>query len=634
MSKLFPQTSEIIFNNPTNPLSFCESFVYEPSNIEEENLGYLYIVGQVITYQQNRSQAAYLLNLIATETSRNFFKKIKKSPKEALENTLTHINQIINKSAQDNKLSWLKDINLTVLLFNPKNQLLSFSSTGKIELLLWRKGKLVDIGKDFTSEFSQTEQAKLFENVANGRMNPQDRLLVSAPPLSDMLSLQKIKNALDKSQYQPNSAFKNILNIKEDNDLALVFLTTSSQPTKADPREKTKPEDEKTSQPINEISIKEKSKKNLQLNQYVLKIKNISLKIFKVLRKVSLATFQISKQSFDKINKEKLLALKNLKNKDKKINRKDLLVKIKRIFKKIPKKYLYILVGILLLALLLTFLLSWDQKSIEEIPETFSTTDQIVKEPLQLVDLKKRTLSFNGKNMFAQEGNLIFFDETSLFKFNLAQKTGTFIFPPLEKDEKLLYQAALEDNFVYISSNQRIAIFDPVEETFNLEKLTGIEEEKILDLATYGNNIYLLCKSGKIFKYANLNFSQAITWLEKHEDFGEQFISFAIDGSIYILEKGGLIYKYMRGEQVEDFLITIKGEIKQSDKIITSPDFKNIYIMASFQNKIHIFNRETQILIKSLTNPEWQNMTNIYIDKDEKNIYLLADSKTYKIKIP
>ena len=38
MSEFYPKASEIVLNSAKNTESFCETFVYEPENIEEEKV--------------------------------------------------------------------------------------------------------------------------------------------------------------------------------------------------------------------------------------------------------------------------------------------------------------------------------------------------------------------------------------------------------------------------------------------------------------------------------------------------------------------------------------------------------------------------------------------------------------------
>ena len=91
-----PQVLEVVSNADNNKQSVCETFVYEPTNVEEEKLGYLYIVGEAVSNEQNKAQIVTFLNFIASKTSQIFYKRTNLSSKEAIERTLKDVNKDIN----------------------------------------------------------------------------------------------------------------------------------------------------------------------------------------------------------------------------------------------------------------------------------------------------------------------------------------------------------------------------------------------------------------------------------------------------------------------------------------------------------------------------------------------------------
>jgi len=58
----------------------------------------------------------------------------------------------------------------------------------------------------------------------------------------------------------------------------------------------------------------------------------------------------------------------------------------------------------------------------------------------------------------------------------------------------------------------------------------------------------------------------------------------AIDGSIYILQKNGLIYKYFKGKKVEEIKISLTEPLAGENKLFTGIDFQNLYV-SDFKNK-------------------------------------------------
>ncbi len=184
--KIKVNLKEIVFSNEEGR-SFCDIFVYEPENIEEQALGNLYIVGEIVNFSENSS---YLINLLASISKKEFYSNSKKSTMESLEASLHKINSTLSDLAEQGNVDWIGNLNMTHCAY--KNGELHFSQTGKIKTILIRDGQITDIGKNITNK-EKPHPFKTFANIANGELESGDLVLFATPELFNVFSTEKLR---------------------------------------------------------------------------------------------------------------------------------------------------------------------------------------------------------------------------------------------------------------------------------------------------------------------------------------------------------------------------------------------------------------------------------------------------------
>ncbi|MCK4592325.1 hypothetical protein KAT63_02695 [Candidatus Parcubacteria bacterium] len=184
--KIKVNLKEIVFSNEEGK-SFCDIFVYEPENIEEQSLGNLYIVGEIVNFSENSS---YLINLLASIAKKEFYSNSKKSTMEGLEASLHKINSTLSDLAEQGNVDWIGNLNMTYCAY--KNGELHLSQAGKIKTVLIRDGQITDIGKNITNE-EKPHPFKTFTNIANGELENGDLVLFATPELFNVFSMDKLK---------------------------------------------------------------------------------------------------------------------------------------------------------------------------------------------------------------------------------------------------------------------------------------------------------------------------------------------------------------------------------------------------------------------------------------------------------
>lgn len=184
--KIEIKVREIVFSGEEDK-SFCDVFVYEPENIDEQMLGNLYIIGEVVNLSESSS---YLVNLLASIIKKEFYLNTKRTVIEALEASLHKANAILSDLAEQGNVDWVGNLNMICAVYS-KNEL-HLSQAGEVKTLLMRNGQITDIGKNITKE-ERTHPFKTFANIASGELEVDDLALFATPKFFNIFSLEKLK---------------------------------------------------------------------------------------------------------------------------------------------------------------------------------------------------------------------------------------------------------------------------------------------------------------------------------------------------------------------------------------------------------------------------------------------------------
>ena len=195
--KIKVDLKEIVFSSEKGK-SFCDIFVYEPENIEEQLLGNLYIVGEIVNFSENSS---YLINLLVSIAKKEFYSNSNsgKSTMESLESSLHKVNSTLSKLAEQGNVDWIGNLNMTFCAY--KNNELHLSQTGKIKTILLRDEQVTDIGKNITNE-EKPHPFKTFANIANGELENGDLVLFATPELFEIFPIEKLKQLAFSSSFE------------------------------------------------------------------------------------------------------------------------------------------------------------------------------------------------------------------------------------------------------------------------------------------------------------------------------------------------------------------------------------------------------------------------------------------------
>ncbi len=203
-----------------------------------------------------------------------------------------------------------------------------------------------------------------------------------------------------------------------------------------------------------------------------------------------------------------------------------------------------------------------------------------------------------------------------------------------------------DDNLIGYDQNQGLATFNTIDNKLIPLKInrshstTGIE-----DLFVYGRYVYLLePTNNQIYKYSKTidGFGKEEAWIQDGTNIVGA-LSLTIDGSVYILKGNGQILKFYKNKQVEEFTpdsiqpaLSIQDPNivngREKTKIFTDPDKTYLYLLDGQTKRLIILTKQGK-LVKQITSPQFEDLKDFIISKNETRAWLLAGTKIFEIQI-
>ena len=176
---------EIVYSQDEEK-SFGDIFVYEPENIDERNLGNLFIIGELKDLPRNSS---YVVNLLASKVKKEFYSNTKRSAEESLEAALSIANQTLSELADQGNGEYVGKLSMVCGTYMENKFFMS--QVGKIRSLLVRDGQLLEIIKE--EDGKHASPRRTFNNIASGELADGDFVLFATAGLFNIFSLEKLR---------------------------------------------------------------------------------------------------------------------------------------------------------------------------------------------------------------------------------------------------------------------------------------------------------------------------------------------------------------------------------------------------------------------------------------------------------
>lgn len=587
----------------------AEIFSFRPENIEKEKRGNLFLLGKIGETLSRSEASYYLLNSIAAILKKEYYSPLHPQSLRSFEAALKKINTLL-LTVQPDVMQSLEATALAVT-----GDQVTFSSLGGCEVLLLRGERLFRLAKPHSKE------KKLFLHVTKGKIKTNDKLFVGTSDLSEWLknssfNSRLIKRTLDRVQEYMSQERRDrkdtrslaLLSIAINAPLGLAPLHQEEGSMQEVPHPIAQPMENVLPLPTRFTPIPSTTSSALT------SLKRYYLHYWHGKQPVSQFAAALHKVTVLVKNKFPLLQ-KNYYLNSKPSLRSPLGIGIS------------VLVGIALI---------WGVSIL------FSSTSSTLK-----TDETAGFLAQNQRTLFS-------FPSEFPLSYALATPQAMYVIA----DQKLSLVNVKEnklDSFLSLEGEIKGVASSP-DSLFIVEKLSGkqwqiitvnaqarsvkkdlltwpLDTDLVKDIRYYEGNLYMAEKfSHQIVKYKVGQFSKPALWISSKNlsQIGSP-ISFAIDGSVYLLQEDSMEIIQLRGGEI-DHVIPLPSSIQPS-YIETSTGLDRIYLFNGAKGELAMMDKESKTLIKTFSHKSLIGLKTITINEADQTLTVLNTKGIFVISI-
>lgn len=192
-----------------------------------------------------------------------------------------------------------------------------------------------------------------------------------------------------------------------------------------------------------------------------------------------------------------------------------------------------------------------------------------------------------------------------------------------------------KNSLIFITKSNQAAEFNiDLGEIEEVDIAFNKTDQEITDLVLYNDRLYILdSKNNQIYKHTRTisGYSKGLTWVKEDEFDLSKSISLAIDGEIFALNNDGSINKFLNGYFRDFNLQQPSNPATSPTKIFTKIDYRFIYILDPENNRLLVFDKQVGEFVNQYVSDKFSDMKDIYVDEENKKIFLLCGSKLYGI---
>ncbi|EKE19043.1 MAG: hypothetical protein ACD_9C00158G0007 [uncultured bacterium] len=180
--------SPVLVVNNSSLKPYVELFEYSPENIYQQPLGSLVGFFEIKDYSE---ESAYIVNFLTSVLKKEYYINPKRPVTESLDSALHKVNMALSELVKHGNVEWLGKINAAICVLEKNNA--HFSVSGNAKIFLYRNQALSEISEDLASDSLEPHPLKTFVNVSSGRLEKNDRLLITSEDIFHILPVTEIK---------------------------------------------------------------------------------------------------------------------------------------------------------------------------------------------------------------------------------------------------------------------------------------------------------------------------------------------------------------------------------------------------------------------------------------------------------
>lgn len=234
-----------------------------------------------------------------------------------------------------------------------------------------------------------------------------------------------------------------------------------------------------------------------------------------------------------------------------------------------------------------------------------------------------------GKDLGLYEDNLLIFDkdEGVVLSFDIKTKAGKILAAGL-KEADFIGQT---ETWGFAVSQKKI--FGAELTSDKWKELKTKDWQEVVDVLGFSGSLYLLDRKAEILKYVVLDkgLADKKNYLKSKADFSES-VSFAIDGSVWVMDKNGQVSKFTQGEIDSFTIMGLDKPFNQPETLYTNENLDNLYILDKNNTRVVVIAKSGEYQAQYV----WGGIAGVddlVVSEELGKILLLAREKIYEITL-
>ena len=215
---LEPSFKDILVCKDKDSRPYMEIFAQEPENISQQGLGILF---GILEINDNSEDSSYIVNYLISIIKKEYFFNPKRGPVESFEAALHKTNLALAKLAEHGQVSWIGKLNAVCAVVE-KNSI-HLAATGTASAFLVRAKSLVNISESQDSE-ENSNPLKTFQEVISGRLENDDKVIITTESLFNIFSLEELKRSAIKFSREEFTRFLHTALVNELDRAAVLVI--------------------------------------------------------------------------------------------------------------------------------------------------------------------------------------------------------------------------------------------------------------------------------------------------------------------------------------------------------------------------------------------------------------------------
>jgi len=194
MPKAKAEVDQLLIFDPDKSRSTTHIFISRPTPLEEKNLGRLFAICEIDSGEKINQE---IINIIQQELKNHFYYSEETNVESAFENALSKTNQALHHIISEGITNWLDKFNIIIAVLHGTR--IYLAHIGRIHAFLIHRDKIIDIIAKTSQPRAKINPLKIFSNIIEGNLNPEDQLLFCTTSILDYFSQEKLKRVISNT---------------------------------------------------------------------------------------------------------------------------------------------------------------------------------------------------------------------------------------------------------------------------------------------------------------------------------------------------------------------------------------------------------------------------------------------------